>query len=391
MSLVSLFSRRKKDTEVSEPRLVKPKGREQAIAEINAQPIEEQHFDDDTLTSSIEVTEIQSNFIPGLEDAAILYANGRIDDAANLLQTFLQQTPEQEDLWQMLFDLYLAVDDHEHFDQLALEYTIKREQSPPAWRSRLLSADLSGKEATDKTSRGQLFSIKGRLDQAQADRIALLVQAAGGQIQLDLSGIVELTPEGCRLLKQALAVLQKRHTRLQLASGALIGLLQKYVARTENRDEAWWLLLLELYQLQGRQAEFDDLAVDYAVTFGISPPSWEGEKKLASVQEIPPALAEAEIHGGEGDSYALNGVLGSRAAMEIAALREFAATRGNIEIDMSNVPRVEFAYVSVLMDTLMSLGRQQHQITIVNCNFMVYVLLVVMGVDQIASVSRRKF
>lgn len=386
MSLVSLFSRRKKDTEVSEPRLVKPKGREQAIAEINAQPIEEQHFDDDALTSTIEVTEIQSHFTPGLEDAAILYANGRIADAANLLQMILQQSPEQDELWQMLFDLYLATDDHEHFDQMALEYTIKREQSPPAWRSRLLSTELAGKETLDKFARGQLFTLKGRLDQSQADRIALLVQAAGGDIQLDLSGIIELTPEGCQLLKQALVILQKRHTRLQLASGALIGLLQKYVAREEGRNEAWWLLLLELYQLQGRQVEFDDLAVDYAVTFEVSPPSWEGQSKAVSVLEVVP---EPEVDLAS-ESYALNGVLGSRAAMEIAALREFASTRGNIEIDMSNVPRVEFAYVSVLMDTLMNLGRQQHQITIVNCNFMVYVLLVVMGVDQIAGVSRRK-
>ena len=36
-----------------------------------------------------------------------------------------------------------------------------------------------------------------------------------------------------------------------------------------------WLMLLDLYQHLGMRAEFEEAAVDYAVTFEISPPSWE--------------------------------------------------------------------------------------------------------------------
>jgi len=36
-----------------------------------------------------------------------------------------------------------------------------------------------------------------------------------------------------------------------------------------------WLMLLDLYQHLGMRAEFEEAAVNYAVTFEISPPSWE--------------------------------------------------------------------------------------------------------------------
>ncbi len=388
MSLVSWFGFRKKALAVSEPRVVKPKTREEAIASINQQPIQEQSFGTDLPDANIEVTEIQSHFVPGLEDAAILYANGRVDDAANLLHMFLTQSPEQDELWQMLFDLYQANADQEKFEQLALDYTLKREKSPPAWRAIITKSH--SEFAKGGASSGQLFSLRGRLDQTQAERIRLLAQAAGhAQVQLDLSGIAELTPEGCHLLRQALVTLQKKHTPLQLASGALIGLLQQYIARLDEQNPAWWLLLMQLYQLQGRQAAFEDLAVDYAVTFEVSPPSWEAGAHQVCVAEVA-GVNPGEVAEQDSDGFALHGVLGAKAAVELSALKRYAASRDELLIDMSDVSRVEFAYVGILLDTLSGLGREQHQIAITGCNFMVYVLLVVMGVDQIASVSRKK-
>ena len=37
----------------------------------------------------------------------------------------------------------------------------------------------------------------------------------------------------------------------------------------------YWLLLFELYILEGKMAEFEDLGLEYAVAFEMSPPSWE--------------------------------------------------------------------------------------------------------------------
>ena len=46
-------------------------------------------------------------------------------------------------------------------------------------------------------------------------------------------------------------------------------------AGEKSVDVAVWLLLLDLYQMLGLQNEFEEAAVDYAVTYEVSPPSWE--------------------------------------------------------------------------------------------------------------------
>ncbi len=42
----------------------------------------------------------------------------------------------------------------------------------------------------------------------------------------------------------------------------------------EAAHEAAWRLLLELLQRHGTQERFEERAVDYAITFELSPPSW---------------------------------------------------------------------------------------------------------------------
>ena len=52
---------------------------------------------------------------------------------------------------------------------------------------------------------------------------------------------------------------------------------------------SWQLLLLELLQRLGTQEEFEEWPVDYAVTFELSPPSWEVQPaaKLAAAGGDP--------------------------------------------------------------------------------------------------------
>ena len=47
------------------------------------------------------------------------------------------------------------------------------------------------------------------------------------------------------------------------------------VRRGREGGEGAWLLALELLQWSHNQQAFDDRAVDYAVAFEMSPPSWE--------------------------------------------------------------------------------------------------------------------
>lgn len=376
------------------PVLAKPKGRELAIAQIEQEPIIEQSFDLESPDTLIEVTEIAANFPPGVEDAAILYANGRGSDAVDLLQMFLLQKPEEDILWLLLFDLYQISHQKDAFEQLALDYAIKREKSPPAWRERTISTPPNGKQAAVVTTTrpasnsGQLFSLKGALDEHMDDRLRLMLESAkSGTMQLDLSGIQSATPQGCRALQSALQDLQRRQVHLQLASGALIGLLQQYIEKKEQLAPEYWLLLMQLYQMQGKMAEFEDTAIDYAMQFEVSPPSWEHPKQPVQIVAQPEAAEKNELQPKpDANTFSLHGVIGSKSISLLNSFKEFSLLRNEITLDMSDVERIEFSSVSILMDALMQLSVKGKQITIVHANMLIYVLLVVMGIDQIVTV-----
>ncbi len=394
MDFSSFFSRKDKKKPESVPvsEAVKPKTKEQVIAAIHEAPLTEQRFENPPATEDIVVTEIESSFAPGIEDAAMLYANGRTEEAINVVKMFIQQSPDEDSLWLMLFDLYWVSQQQQEFEQLAMEYAVKREKSPPVWISGAVCKvpGTPGSAGKVQVPDGQLFSLKGRLDQHMADRIQLLLEAASkGGIQLDLSGITEVTPEGCTLLQAALVKLQKQQSRLQIASGALVGLLQQYIANVKDSAPEQWLLLMQLYQLQGKQVEFEDLAIAFAVHFELSPPSWEAPKQVAQVvaEAIEPQLPVAHH---ESDVFRMSGTITSASTAVFDEFKRFAENHPATELDMFDVDRIEFASVGLFMDALMALIPSGRHVTITGANMMVCVLLTVMGVDQMAKIIPRK-
>lgn len=394
MDFSSFFSR--KDKKRPEPRIVeanKPKTKEQVISSIHEKPLTEQNFEHSPIKDDIVVTENGSGFAPGIEDAAMLYANGRSEEAINLVKMFIEQSPNEESLWLMLFDLYWASQQQQAFEQLAMEFAVKHEKSPPVWIQGdgfKLNAN-AGKTKRASTGEGQLFSLKGRLDQNMADRIGLLQEAASkGAIQLDLSGITDVSADGCTLLQAALAKLHKQQYQLQIASGALIGLLQKYATDTPDSVPETWLLLMQLYQLQGKQIEFEDLAIEFAIHFELSPPSWEAPNQFVQPLVHEEIAQEEPGSNSENNIFKMAGTITSASAPVFDEFKEFAVNHPVIEIDMFDVERVEFASVGLFMDALMALIPSGKNVTISGANMMVCVLLTVMGVDQMAIIQPRK-
>ncbi len=374
----------------NKPATAKKTGKAEAIEAINQAPLTEEHFNSAPLQGGIDVVETGAKLAPGIEEAAMLYASDRADEAIALLKTYLAGADAGDAQWRMLFDLYRMTRQREAFDQLALDYAVKCETSPPVWVD-VATTKPPGKNISAEATKssGQLFSLKGSLDETSADRITLLQSAAGqGAIQLDLSGINSITPAGSQLLKDALAQLQKKRAQLQIASGALISLLQQHTGDVAQHEPAHWLLLLQLYQVQGKQDEFEDLAVDYAVRFEVSPPSWETPAEVA--QSIAPvALAEA-AESASANAFAMHGVINGGSTALFDEFRAFTAARKEVELDLADVQRVEFASVNLFMEALMHLLQAGKRVRIVGGNEMVNVVLIVMGVDEMAEVVRRK-
>ena len=87
----------------------------------------------------------------------------------------------------------------------------------------------------------------------------------------------DVTPEGCARLLTALTVLRGGGRELIVAGAAELAETVRATIAIGQRDasEAPWLLLLELLQLMNREKDFEETAMDYCVTYELSPPSFE--------------------------------------------------------------------------------------------------------------------
>lgn len=331
--------------------------------------------------AGIEVEEAGGGLAPELEEAAVLYANGKVGDAAALLNRYLLDNPDNRDPqpWYMLFDLYEVSGQMEPFEDAAVDFAVKFERSPPTWAPRTQS-DRKDTPAMPYMGFGASF---GPADRKRLERF--LQDAADKEaVRVDVTRAPVPDEDYTHAILDCLVKLQEKGKAIKLVGGDnLIGHLEKQ--RLEDKlTEPGWLLLLALLQLTGQEARFEDAAVDYAVRFEVSPPSYTAPK-------VPREGGAPSTHGPtpSGLSFPMSGVVGASGDAQIAQLREFAKDKPQVEVDLSQVNRIEFASVGLLLDTLISLNEGGHKILFKEGNELVNVLLNLIGAGQYAMILGR--
>src|SRR5206468_11007538 len=136
-------------------------------------------------------------------------------------------------------------------------------------------------------------SLTGTLDAGAGAQLArVLASSASPVLRLEFSAIAQVTPEGCAVLLSALQTLRQAGCELVLAGADhLVALLRPMLAIGErDASQAPWLLLLELLLLMNHEKDFEETAMDYCITFEVSPPSFEAPAHTAlSVGAAPSA------------------------------------------------------------------------------------------------------
>jgi anti-anti-sigma regulatory factor len=340
----------------------------------------------------IEVVETHAESCSAIEEAAIYYANARIDQAiASLVHGVKENADIKESQpWLMLFDLYQMSGSKQKFEELAMEFVVKFERSPPAWIEKKLPSEAKQPE---KSGSGNYFAFTGDLSAAADKQFQQLhATAKNGAVRLDLSKIQSIDADGSRLLSVTLQTLCKEGVKIQYSGVAtLVGLLNKAIEAGSDSDTAHWLLLLDLNMLQGKQVEFEDLAVEYAVTFEVSPPSWEQLACRVKAEEVKEPAAPAGIQAAAAtiDGFAMEGVISAASETKLKELVAYAAGKSEVHIDMSRVTRVDFVSVGSFLNALIEVNQGGRKVFIEGANEMVNALFGVMGVGQFATILRK--
>jgi len=344
-------------------------------------------FDDLSYDTIIATAESHS----AIEEAAILYANERVTEAVATLHGFIKENNDSRELhpWMLLFDLYQVQNMKQPFEELSMEFVVRFERSAPAWEGPPQAAPVIKTNAM----RGMASSVqfKGQIGPAQVGDFEHMLKLANSEsgVKLDLVHATGIDAEPAAQFAAALQTIRRAEKSIVVAgANEFAQIVKDLLANGAQQETAYWALLFELYQLSGQESAFEDAAVDYAVTFELSPPSWEAMSE--AVQTTGAIEPDAPTAPNEAEYFSIEGVLASGTDYKLRDLERYADTRSEVLIDMTATTRVDFVTVGAFINTLIALNQKSKQVSISGANEMVHALFDVMGVTEYATVISRK-
>lgn len=400
------------------------------------------------------VIDVQGSELPAiLEESAVLYANGQSQLASGILHRCIDDAglgTHQPLAWLMLLDLYQCTDDRTAFEALAAQYAGRFDTTSPAWNAALSptgDASPTGKTDLPAAPAGQMPSdpadaadgvavasrpgelmLCGPIDGSIERLLRRLMDSDGTQAQLDVSTVTAVDAASAQALLGLLGHFE-RDSRPLVIRGArrLYGLLRTCIEPgRRDASEACWMLALQLLRVLDCHEEFEDLAIEYCITYEVSPPSWEPCAPSIRQPAEDPALMETEspatdavvppasvagasaAPGGQsgelpaddeepavtaaaaGRAYVLQGEVSGRMQDGFEALRAYAAERGDVVIDCRRLRRIEFVAAGDLLNEIATMRSAGRQVLFIEPNYLVYALMLVMGIHDLAEIRRRR-
>ncbi|HYC38298.1 MAG TPA: STAS domain-containing protein [Usitatibacter sp.] len=338
--------------------------------------------------------EYHSASLPTAQEAAILYSANYAEAAIALLKSEIKDAlgRNNKQAWLMLFDLYQAAQNRQEFDALSMLYSVKFELSPPAWAEN--AETQSDPRRGQSRERKDFFAMKPAVDGAVAaeiDRFLAFVQTQGS-VRLDVAKVAALSPQEAAIFTAALQKLRRARVPMWFNNlDALEKVLRAaFNERATDELKAYWLLLFELYVLEGKDTEFEELGMEYAVAFEMSPPSWEVYVNPVSEAAKSGAVADAAPGAPEAGGFALKGVLTASSANQVGEMNGHAAARSEVVVDMGRVMRIDFGFTAAFFDAVKAIQLAGKRVILTNLSELNAALLEALGVNRYAILVRRK-
>ena len=217
-----------------------------------------------------------------LEEASISFANG--DDPAAEAALLEMLAPGgsrtgQSEVWMALFDFYRATDSQEKFENAAIRFVQKFDRSAPQWFSmpamvKLLAGPVAQAAATNQTADWICSSTLG-IQTIAALKAALL--KAPMPWRLNWTNLKIIEPNAVEPLCKVFAGWSAQPVKLRFIGDTHFHqILQKATPSGDpSTPQDWWQLRMEALRVTHRPDEFELAALDFCVTYEVSPPAWE--------------------------------------------------------------------------------------------------------------------
>lgn len=239
---------------------------------------------------AMEVADMTTD--PELEEAAIRFANG--DDAgaeAGLIQALSRRQPDAEVSFNWaaaLMDFYRATQNRERFDWATVEYAHLWNGRVPGWETMQLDSN-HGMDTTAAApfvpeavegefgAEGAMWDCPPVLTVDGMESLRLVLSTHAMPWTLAWGRLQRIEAEAMPLLAGLFASLCNEPVSLRFAGADMLLQALKKLAPSGDRtvDSGWWSVQLNALRAMQMLDEFELVALDYCVTYEVSPPAWE--------------------------------------------------------------------------------------------------------------------
>jgi hypothetical protein len=364
---------------------------------------------------AVEVSEVVHD--PDLDEAVIAFANADFAHCEESLTSLVKAGGpryQHAETWLVLFDLYRATGQQVKFEGLALEYANLFDASSPQWYSLPKRvAEAAAAEERPRAARPQTGDVgwvsTEILDLEAVARLRSVTLQLPLPWVLDWSALLRVEAEAAGQLTELFKQWAKQRVEMRWQAGEqLLSALQEAAPTgVRDADPVFWMCRLEALRLANRPDQFDETAIDYCVTYEVSPPSWERTEctvrlaggahstsapPLSIVSEVSTGFMESSLFddpqgGQQVATVDLSGQLIGDIGATLTRLDGKLAKATLVNVSCARLIRVDFIAAGDLLNWVLAKRSQNRSVTFVEAHRLVALFFGAMGINEHARVQ----
>jgi hypothetical protein len=353
---------------------------------------------------------------PDLDEAVIAFANADFEQCEQALGGLTGpggNRAQHAETWLVLFDLYRATGQQHKFESLAMDYAQQFGWSAPQWFSmpKLVAEAASEERPTSPRIEGQVgWVCPNYLDAEGVAKLTSLALQMPLPWVFDWGALQTIDAEASGRLSELFRSWIPQDLDMRWLSGERLFTVLQEAAPTGVRDAdpAYWQLRLDALRMTNRPDQFDEAAIDYCVTYEVSPPSWEAARclvrvtgsnlgttqpALTVVSDVSTSFQESQLtdapHMVEVATVELSGQLVGDIAMTLKKMDGELGNAKIVNVSCARLIRVDFIAAGDLLNWVLARRSENRAVSFIDAHRMVALFFGAMGINEHANVKVR--
>ena len=352
---------------------------------------------------------------PELDEAVIAFANADYDNSERALTELVRPGGSRNlhgETWLVLFDHYRATGAQGKFEALAVEYAQQFGLSAPQWFSMPKLVAESARQAS-RLPMGKAGQVSWTAPASLSAEDVAVLQKRSETLPMpgvfDWGTLDDVQIDAAIQLRQLFRHWATQQIDQRWVSGDRFLSQLKELAPVGERDTdpALWMLRLEALRLANRPDQFDEAAIDYCVTYEVSPPSWERAKcrvRISGEGSSTHSAATSTMQNEAQSSFLDTGVpdpakvaaqlelMGQLSGDISDNLRALSAEVGEaslINISCTRLIRLDFMAAGDLLNWVLQRRTENRSVVFTDAHRLVALFFGAMGINEHAKVKVR--